>query len=66
MSLWQSYRTLTPRTRLLFGSGLIAYAFFGLYASDKAESALGYTPSEEDKRRLRDAVPRISAVERDG
>lgn len=44
----------------------MAYAGFGLYASDKAEAALGYTPSEEDKRRLREAMPTISAVEREG
>lgn len=60
----RSYRALTPRTRILIGVGIMAYAGFGLIASDKAEQVFGYTPSEEDKARLREAVPRVHLVER--
>lgn len=42
----------------------MAYASFGLFASDKAEQYFGYTASEEDKARLREAVPRVHMVER--
>lgn len=60
----RSYRALAPRTRVLIGLGIMAYAGAGLLASDKAEQAFGYTPSEEDKARLREAVPRVHMVER--
>ena len=62
----RSYRTLTPRTRILIGAGVMAYAGFGLLVSDKAEQAFGYTASEEDKQRLREAVPRVHLVDREG
>lgn len=49
---------------MLIGGGVMAYAFFGLFLSDKVESAFGLTPTEEDKKRLREAVPTIHLVER--
>lgn len=64
MPLWDSYRALSMRTRLLIGGGIMAYAAFGLLVSDKAEEALGLVPTEEDKQRLREAIPRIHTVER--
>ncbi|KAK0289128.1 hypothetical protein LTR35_000504 [Friedmanniomyces endolithicus] len=64
MPLWTSYRALSMQTRLLIGAGIMAYAGFGLLVSDKAEEALGLVPTEEDKQRLREAVPRVYAVER--
>lgn len=43
----------------------MAYAAFGLLLSDKAEEALGFTPTEQDKKDLRDSVPKIHVVERE-
>ncbi|EME79072.1 uncharacterized protein MYCFIDRAFT_34725 [Pseudocercospora fijiensis CIRAD86] len=65
MSLWHSYRSLSPRTRLIIGGGIIAYATAGLFLSDKAESFFGFTPSEQDKQALKDAVPRVQFVEKE-
>lgn len=47
----------------MVGGGLIGYATLGLFLSDTAEEKLGYTPTEEDKKRLREAMPRIRVVE---
>lgn len=60
MSLWQSYRNLSPRTRLFIGGGLVAYAAFGLTASDQIEQYLGWTATEEDRQRL----PKVHMVDR--
>ncbi|KAK5167193.1 uncharacterized protein LTR77_007924 [Saxophila tyrrhenica] len=65
MSLWQSYRALTPKTRMLVGGGVMAWAAFGLLLSDRAEAAFGFTPTEQDKRDLRDSMPKIHLVERE-
>jgi hypothetical protein len=60
MSLWQSYRNLSPRTRLFIGGGVVAYAAFGLMASDQIEQYLGWTATEEDRKRL----PQVHKVDR--
>ena len=60
MSFWQSYRNLHPRTRLFIGGGLVAYAAFGLMASDQIEQYLGWTATEEDRKRL----PQVHMVDR--
>ncbi|EFR05094.1 hypothetical protein MGYG_08103 [Nannizzia gypsea CBS 118893] len=52
MSFWTSYRSLKPRTRLLFGLGLMGYAAFGMWASPKLEQSLGMTPSKEEQAEL--------------
>ncbi|KAF2722005.1 hypothetical protein K431DRAFT_223110 [Polychaeton citri CBS 116435] len=65
MPLWQNYRTLTPRIRIFIGVGIMAYAGAGIFLSDRAEESLGFTPSEEDRRRLREAVPKIQLVDRE-
>ncbi|KAF7185882.1 hypothetical protein HII31_12755 [Pseudocercospora fuligena] len=65
MSLWQSYRNLSQRTRLIIGGGIMAYATAGLFLSDKAESFFGFTPTEQDKQALKDAVPKVQFVEKD-
>jgi hypothetical protein len=62
---FRSYRGLTPKTRMLIGGGVMAYALFGILLSDRAEIAFGFTPTEEDKKNLRDAVPKIHLVERE-
>lgn len=61
----RSYRGLTPKTRMLIGGGIMAYAMFGLMLSDKAEAAFGFTPTEKDKKDLKDSVPKIHMVEKD-
>jgi hypothetical protein len=47
----------------MVGGGIIGYACLGLFLSDTAEEKLGFTPSEEDKKRLREALPKIRVVE---
>lgn len=64
MPLWQSYRAIAPRTRLMVGVGVMAYATFGLFAADKIEEVYGYTPTEEQKREVQDMVPKIHFVDR--
>ena len=64
MSLWQSYRALAPRTRLFIGGGIMAYAALGLLASDQAEQLLGWTATEEDRKRLKDEMPKVHVVDR--
>lgn len=66
MSLWQSYRALAPRTRLFIGGGIMAYAAFGLLASDQAEQLLGWTATEEDRKRLKEEMPKVLVVDRPG
>lgn len=41
----------------------MAYAGFGMLVSDKAEQAFGFTPTEEDKKNLREAVPKVHWVD---
>ena len=59
------YRSLTPRTRMLLGGGVMAYALVGLYVTGVAEETLGLTASEDDRRRLREIVPTVRVVERE-
>jgi hypothetical protein len=63
-NLWHSYTSLTPRTRLFIGGGLIAWSGLGLFLSDTAEAFFGFTPTTEDKERLRESLPRVTEVER--
>ncbi|USW54421.1 hypothetical protein Slin15195_G077400 [Septoria linicola] len=65
MSLWQSYRNLPQKTRLLVGSGIMAWGAIGLFISDKAEQAFGLTPTEQDKEKLQDAIPKIQFVDKE-
>ncbi|KAK2737729.1 hypothetical protein FQN55_000944 [Onygenales sp. PD_40] len=65
MSFWTSYRNLSPRTRLLFGVGLVTYAAVGMWASPKVEETLGMVPSKEEQEALdRKMKVRVSPVER--
>lgn len=59
----RSYRTLTPRTRILIGAGIMAYALAGQFLADKAESTLGYTPSAEDREKLDRVMPKIRVLD---
>lgn len=58
------FKSIQPKTRMMIGVGIMAYAGAGLYLSDKAEEKFGLTPTEKDKMELREAMPRISPVEK--
>lgn len=62
-SLWKSYQNLSSRARLLIGGAVIAYSLAGLWVADTAEKKFGFTPSEEEKKELRDLVPRVRVVD---
>lgn len=49
---------------MMIGAGVMAYAGAGMYLSDKAEEKLGLTPTEQDLKDLREALPKISTVDR--
>jgi hypothetical protein len=42
----------------------MAYAGLGLFLSNKAEEKFGLTPTEKDREELRQALPKITTVER--
>ncbi|KAJ5963732.1 uncharacterized protein N7479_003608 [Penicillium vulpinum] len=63
MSLWSSYRGLTPKTRALFGIGVMAWAGIGLWITPQVENALGMQPSKEEQDALdRKLTVRVSRV----
>ncbi|KAG6029726.1 hypothetical protein E4U19_000790 [Claviceps sp. Clav32 group G5] len=65
-TMLKAYKNLSPKTRLYFGIGVMAWGTIGLYLSDKAEEKYGFTPSEEDKEALWKYVPKVTVVERTG
>ncbi|QDS69808.1 hypothetical protein FKW77_010473 [Venturia effusa] len=65
MTLWSWYTGLPQKTRIIAGVGVMAYAAGALYLSDRAEEKFGLKATEDDKERLRKAIPRITTVERD-
>ena len=42
----------------------MAYAGVGLFLSDKAEEKFGLTPTEKDREELRNALPKITTVDK--
>ncbi|KAI4623343.1 hypothetical protein J4E83_004736 [Alternaria metachromatica] len=71
MAVWQYVRTLNtwfknipPKTRMIIGVGVMAYAGAGLYISDKAEEKFGLTPTDQDREQLRDVIPKVSTIEK--
>jgi hypothetical protein len=48
----------------MIGVGIMAYAGVGLFLSDKAEEKFGLTPTERDMAELREALPKITTVDR--
>jgi hypothetical protein len=42
----------------------MTWAATGLFLSDKAEERFGLTPTDKDREELRNAMPKITAVER--
>ncbi|RAL03423.1 uncharacterized protein BO80DRAFT_442557 [Aspergillus ibericus CBS 121593] len=67
MSFWSSYRSLSPKTRALFGIGVMAWASIGLWVSPQVENAMGMAPTKEEQEALDQKLAvRISRVEKDG
>ncbi|KAF2111106.1 hypothetical protein BDV96DRAFT_526826 [Lophiotrema nucula] len=64
MPVWQWYKGIAPKTRLMLGLGVMAYAGVGLYLSDKAEEKLGWVATEKDKEELRNSLPKIIPIEK--
>ena len=60
----RSFRNLQPRTRMLIGLGIIVYSGVGILVSNGAERRFDMVPSEEDKERLKRAIPKITTVDR--
>lgn len=50
--LSSTYRSLTPKTRALFGVGVMAWAAIGLWSSPQVEGALGMQASKEEQEAL--------------
>ncbi|KAL4871956.1 hypothetical protein BDV12DRAFT_13989 [Aspergillus spectabilis] len=66
MSLWSTYKNLSPKTRGLFGIGVMAWASIGLWTSSRVEQAMGMVPTEEEKAELdRKLAVRVSRVEKE-
>jgi hypothetical protein len=61
----RAYTSLSPRIRALFGLGIMANAALALQFSDDIERFLGLVPTKEEEQRLREALPKVSAVERE-
>ena len=62
--LHSSYNSLQPRTRALFGLGIMANAALALQFSDQIEAFLGMTPTQTEEQRLKDSLPRVTTVDR--
>ncbi|KAG0129249.1 hypothetical protein HOY82DRAFT_488357, partial [Tuber indicum] len=60
------YKSLSTKTRLIIGGGVILYAGVGLLLTDVAEEKFDLVPSEEDKRQLKELVPKVRVVDREG
>ena len=60
----RKYLALTPRTRIIIGLGVMAYAGSALYLSDRAEDTFNLKATEEEKKRLDEMIPKIRAVDR--
>lgn len=64
MSLWQSYRNLSPKTRIGLGAGLVLWGLAGPYLSDFLGDKMGFKPTESDKEALEKLKPRIEVIDR--
>ncbi|KAF1960859.1 hypothetical protein CC80DRAFT_544253 [Byssothecium circinans] len=64
MGIWQWYKGMAPKMRILIGVGVMAYAGAGMFLSDKVEEKIGFVPTEKDKKELREAMPKITVVDR--
>ncbi|KAF9886676.1 hypothetical protein FE257_011190 [Aspergillus nanangensis] len=65
MTFWNSYRSLSPKTRALFGIGVMAWASIGLWMSPQVENAMGMVPTTAEQEELdRKMALRVSRVEK--
>ncbi|KAF2002196.1 hypothetical protein P154DRAFT_521036 [Amniculicola lignicola CBS 123094] len=64
MAIWQWYKSITPKTRMLVGVGIMAYAGVAMVVSDKVEEKLGLVPTEKDKEELEKALPTITTIDK--
>ena len=60
----RKYLALTPRTRIIIGLGVMAYAGFALYLSDHAEDKFNLKATEEEKKKLNEMIPKIRIIDR--
>lgn len=42
----------------------MAYAGLGMFLSDKAEEKFGLVPTEQDREDLRNAIPKITTIDK--
>lgn len=49
---------------MFIGVGVIVYSGVGIVVSNGAERRFGMVPTEQDKERLRKAIPKITTVDR--
>lgn len=61
----RKYQALTPKTKAIIGVGVMGYALAGLYLSDTAEERFDMVPTEQDREKLRQMIPKIHAVDKD-
>ena len=59
-----SYKSLQPRTRVLFGLGIMANAALALQFSDQIEAFLGMTPTQSEEQRLKDSLPKVTTIDK--
>jgi hypothetical protein len=60
----RKYLALTPRTRIIIGFAVMAYAGAALYLSDQAEETFNLKATEEEKKQLNEMIPKIRTVDR--
>ena len=58
------YRSLSSQTRLLIGVGIMGYAGIGMLLSDRVEAAFGMVPTEQEKDKLSDALPKFKVMDK--
>ncbi|KAF2850518.1 hypothetical protein T440DRAFT_518233 [Plenodomus tracheiphilus IPT5] len=65
MGVWQWYKGLSPRTRMMVGVGMMAYAGAGLYFGDYIEERYGFKKAtEKEREELWEAIPKITVIEK--
>ncbi|KAL5375939.1 hypothetical protein DPSP01_010804 [Paraphaeosphaeria sporulosa] len=64
MGLWQWYKGIPTRTRMLVGVGVMGYAAAAMFVTDRLEEKMGLVPTEKDKEELNRAIPKITVVDR--
>ncbi|KIW58118.1 hypothetical protein PV05_02667 [Exophiala xenobiotica] len=61
MSLWSSYKSLSPKTRAAIGFAMMANAAAMLLFSDQIESALGVASNPQDQQ----SILKVYSVDRE-